>query len=349
MFTNFFAVNSNKRRKKKAVDTNGFVQLVANGSFFRDLDEAYRKSPTATMARLKFIEFCVPANLKDEYQKLWKRISNDYIDYGYFLLHQSYDVDGNKTDVTYLSPKKYLVKDLDDNDNASTFINTINGTVFPTFNDNKTVVKAQINDKGYPNFKGQIYMYNDTSNPYRLTPLVSVIDWMKTEANASTYVDKACENAMFGNNIFIVKKSSDSSVKELEILENIKETIRSVKGVEETAQNLLIEYSGDIEDVTKLLTKVSISNEVDVELLNATDEKASEKICLACYGFPLILVKQSEGVFGNSGEAIRVATEEWAKTCQKEAVNILDGFKDIGFNILKEENETISNTDITGA
>jgi len=114
------------------------------------------------------------------------------------------------------------------------------------------------------------------------------------------------------------------------------------------AQNLLLEYEGDIDDVTKLLSKVSISNDANVDLMNAVDEKAEQKICTACYGFPRILISQSEGIFGNSGEAIQVATDLWAKTCQKEAQNILDGFKEVGLNILKTPtNGSTDNTDDT--
>jgi hypothetical protein len=138
---------------------------------------------------------------------------------------------------------------------------------------------------------------------------------------------------MFGNNLFLIKKSSDASAKEIEVIDSVKEILAASKGVDETAQNLLLEYEGDTEDVTKLISKVSISNEINVDLLNASDSKAESKICVACYGFPRILISQSEGVFGNSGEALTVATEMWAKTCQRESTNILDGFKKIGIEI----------------
>lgn len=344
MFSNFFKVVGKKKRK--TADTKGYVQLDS-GLFFGNLDNAYLNSPTATMALLKFHEYCVPVNLIQKYQKLWKKIESDYIKYGYYLLLVSYDIDGNKIAYDYLNPKKYAVKDVDDNDNASTFINVKSSKVFPSFNDNVEIVKSQFAKNGFEKFSGQIYMYNDSSLPYRVTPLYSVLKWMNAEADASTYIEKACDNAMFGNNVFVVKKSSNATDVELGVLESIKEAISSTKGVEEAAQNLLIEYEGDIDDVAKLLAKVSISNDVNVDLLNAADDKASEKICLACYGFPQILVKQSDSVFGNSGEAIQVATDEWAKTCQKEAQNILDGFKEIGFKITIDtiENGSTTNTD----
>lgn len=353
MFTSFFKVLGKKKRK--AAKTNGFVQLGEDGLYFQNLDDAYLNSPTATMALLKFHEFCVPSNLIQKYQKLWKKVENDYIRYGYYLIHVSYNVDGSISGHSYLNPRYYLAKDKDDNDNVSTFIDVRSGAIYPAFNSNITVVLSQFEgagDKGYLDFKGQIYMYNDSSLPYRITPFYSVLNWMRSEADASTYVDKACDNAMFGNNIFIVKKSSNPSDREKEVMSEIKGAISSVKGVDEAAQNLMIEYEGDIEDVTKLLSKVSISNDVDVDLLNATDDKASEKICMACYGLPPILVKQNEGVFGNNGEALRVATQEWAKTCQKEATNILDGFKEIGFKITNDNipnNGSIDNTDTGGA
>jgi len=346
-FTDIFRVKSSKGRKKpiKVVD---YVE-IGEGKYFEEMDKAYLNSPTATMALLKFNEFCVPLNLKDEYQKLWKKVQNDFIRYGYYVLNVTYTVDGevDTEEVIYRDCKNYLVKDRDDNGNASTFINIETGVIYPAFNSNKEVVKAQIlaTEGGFQAYKGQIYMYNDSSLPYRITPMYSVLHWMGIEANSGTFVSKTCDNAMFGNSIFVMKKSSDAGEKEKAIIESVKETLSSVKGVEEANQNILLEYQGDIEDVTKLITKISISNDADVDLLNSVDDKAETKICIACYGFPRILISQSEGVFGNSGEAINVATEKWAATCQREAQNILDGFKEIGFNILNSENGSIDDTD----
>jgi hypothetical protein len=345
-FTDIFKINSVTRRKK-TVDTKGHVLLGENGLFFEEMDEAYLQSPTATMCLLKFHEYCVPVGLLDKYQDLWKKIENDYIRYGYYLLNVEYNIDGKVIGATYRNPKHFIVKDKDDNDNASTFKNIKTDTVYPTFNSNVTVVKSQFAKDGFEQYKGQIYMYNDSSMPYRITPMYSVLDSMKIESNSSTYASKACDNAMFGNNLFVVKKSSDASQKELEVLESIKEILSSAKGVDEAAQNLLLEYEGDIDDVTKLIAKVSISNDINVDLLNDTDSKAESKICTACYGFPRILISQSEGVFGNSGEALTVAEQFWATTCQKEANNILDGFKKIGIEITKptQENGSTSDTD----
>ncbi len=344
-FTDIFKVNS-ARKKKKAVDTKGVVLIGENGSYFKDLDNAYLNSPTATMALLKFHEYCVPADLADAYQSMWKRVENDYIRYGYFCLYVPYtiDADVNMESVEYRPASDYRIKEQDDTGKASIIINIKTGAEFPVFNSDKSVVKAQFLKEGYAKFKGQIYMYNDSSLPYRLTPLYSVLNWMQTEGNAGTFVSKTCDNAMFGNNIFVIKKSSDASAKELEIIESVREAISGVKGVEESAQNLLLEYEGDIEDVTKLLSKVSISNDANVDLMNSVDEKAEQKICTACYGFPRILISQSEGIFSQSGEAIQVATDLWAKTCRREAQNILDGFREVGLNILNTVPNGSTNT-----
>lgn len=345
MFTGFFKTISSKK-KKKAVDTKGYVQIGEDGLFFETLDDAYLKSPTATMCILKFLEFCVPVGLLTEYLPLWNKIRSDYIKYGYYILNVTYSIDGKVTGVKYKNPKHFLIKDKDDNDNASTFINTQSGAVYPAFNSNPEIVKSQF--KGdYTKYLGQIYMYNDSSKPYRITPLYSVIKWMQTEDDAPTYIKKSSDNAMFGNNLFIVKKSSDPTPKELEVLSEIKEMLTSVKGTDEAAQNLLLEYNGDIEDVTKLLYKVSVSNDVQVDLFNSTDEKASKKICTACYGFPEILISNNDGLFGNSGEALQTAEKFWSNTCLKEANKMLSGFQEIGIAITTKvtENASITNTD----
>lgn len=340
MFTGLFKVLGVK--KKKPVDTKGFVVIDADGVFFDRLDLAYLNSTTATMCLLKFLEYCVPEGLLDKYQDLWKKISNDYIRYGYFLLNVRYTIDGTvdtKDPFEYRSPRDYAVKNKDDNGNASMFLNLRTAKQIPAFNNDPMVVKSQWANlkKGYQDFTGQIYMYNDSAQPYRITPMYSALNWMRIESEAGTYVTKACDNAMFGNNLFVMKKSSDATAKELEIIQTVKETLTSAKSVEETAQNLVLEWEGDIADVPNLINKISISNEVNVELFNTTDDKAINKICLACYGFPKILVMDNDGLFGNSGEAITIATNNWAKTCQKEAANMMDAFKAIGVAITEEK------------
>ena len=346
MFTSIFNVVTG-RKKKKAVDTKGFVQLGEDGLYFQNLDEAFLNSPTATMCLLKFHEYCVPIGLLDKYQSLWKKIENDYIRYGYFLLNIEYDINAKAIEAHYRNPKDYVVKEKDDNDNASTFKNKSTGTLYPAFNPDIKIVKSQFAKEGFKKFKGQIYMYNDSSMPYRITPLYSVLKWMELESDASTYVSRASDNAMFGNNIFVVKASSadlsdmsPEALKEREILSDIKEALTEAKGVENTAQNILLEWKGDTEDVTKLITKVSISNDVNVDLLNSVDDKAESKICTACYNFPKILLFQNDGIFGDSGAAIETATKFWALSCQREANNILDAFKAIGIKITQETPQT---------
>jgi len=346
MFTSIFNVVTG-RKKKKAVDTKGFVQLGEDGLYFQNLDEAFLNSPTATMCLLKFHEYCVPIGLLDKYQSLWKKIENDYIRYGYFVLNIEYDIDAKVIGAHYRNPKDYLAKEKDDVDNTSVFKNKKTGVLYPAFNSEPLVVKSQFAKEGFEKFKGQIYMYNDSSMPYRITPLYSVLKWMELESDASTYVSRASDNAMFGNNIFVVKASSadlsdmsPEALKEREILSDIKEALTEAKGVENTAQNILLEWKGDTEDVTKLITKVSISNEVNVDLLNSVDDKAESKICTACYNFPKILLFQNDGIFGDSGAAIETATKFWALSCQREANNILDAFKAIGIQITQETPQT---------
>lgn len=354
MFTGFFKTVSSKK-KKKAVDTKGYVQIGEDGLFFESLDDAYLKSPTATMCILKFLEYCIPAGLLTEYIPLWNKIKSDYIRYGYYVLNVKYTAEGKVQEFIYKNPKHFLIKDKDDNDNASTFINIKTGSVYPAFNKNETIVKSQIVDTegGYLKYLGQIYMYNDTSMPYRITPMYSVIKWMQEENDSAAYAEKACDNAMFGNNIFVTKKSSDPTPREMEVVSELEEALKGAKGVENAAQNLLLQYEGDIEDVTKLIAKVSISNEVNVDLFNSMDDKAEDKICVACYNFPKILLFKESGIFGDSGAAIQTATDLYQQTCIKQANKMLEGFAEIGIAITKTvttvENASTTNTDSAAA
>ena len=345
-FIDLFTVKTKSRRKSKAVSTEGYISLGSDGSFFKDMDAAFLNSPTGTMVYLKFIEHCTFDNIEDYYVPIWRKIRSDYFKYGYFLLLVEYDIDGKVTAVFYRNPKKYVVKDFDDNDNASTFKNIASGKVYPTFNPNKEVLKAQFEKEGFEKFSGQIYMYNDSPLAYRITPLFSVLRDMQFEANASVYKEKANENAFFGNNIFVVKEPSNPTDRDTQIINDLRGVLKGSKGVEEASQNVLLTAKGDIEDVSKLLYKVSISNDIDIDLMEKSKDSASDTICMAAYCFPTILANKSEGIFGNSGEAIQVAMNIWKETCKTEAEKIYSAFQEIGIEILKPEvqNDDTNNT-----
>lgn len=334
-----------------------FNKLVETGDYFKEMDHAIQNSPTATMAVLMFKKYCVLPNLKDQFSDLWGKIIDEKIKYGYFTLWIEYDIDLNVKSANFRLSKNYRAKRIDDMGNVAQYLNVITGKKFPSFNPDKKVLKSQIKEAGgFEKFSGQIFQYNTTSQPYEITPLFSVYDWMKVEHDTPMHIGASADNALFGNNIFLMKKgaeSSDSPENTPKVISNTDRVIgalRAAKGTKNSGTNHVITVDTE-EDLTKVFTKTPIGNEIDLDKFNSVDDKAGKKICTACYCFPQILANPSEGLFGNSGDAMTQAINYWRTTCEFEAEKINMAFEKIGLNILDivetTNNEEISNVDQT--
>lgn len=327
-----------------------FNKLVETGNFFREMDYAIQNSPTATMVVLMFKKYCELKNLDEKFSDLWGKIIDEKIKYGYFTLWIEYDANLEPKSANFRLSKNYRAKRIDDLGNVSQYLNVITGKKFPAFNPDKTVLRAQIKAAGgFSKFSGQIYQYNTTSQPYEITPLFSVFDWMKTEHDTPTHISASADNALFGNNIFIMKKGAESSNTEEEtetkIVSNTDRVIgalRAAKGTKSSGTNHVITVDAEDEDLNKIFVKMPIGNDIDLDKFNNVDDKAGKKICTACYCFPQILASPSEGLFGNSGEAYQAAINFWRQTCEFEAEKILKAFNKIGIKITTDAVEPLN-------
>jgi len=318
-----------------------FIKLVETGDYFNEMDSAIQNSPTATMAVLMFKKYCKLENLKHEYEELWNKIVDEKIKYGFFTLWLSYDIDLNIKDIFFRQSKNYRAKKQDDTGKSSAYLNVATKKEFPAFNNNKIILTNQIQKAGgFKKFCGQIYQYNTTSTPYEISPFFSVFNWMKVEFDTPNHVSASADNSLFGNNLFIMKKSADSSndADGNPIVTNTDRVIgalRKGKGAVNSGSNFVLETDTD-EDLTKIITKIAIGNEIDVDKFNLVDDKAGKKICTACYCFPQILASPSEGLFGNSGDAYKTAIQFWRETCEFEAKKIQTEIEKIGINLTNE-------------
>lgn len=321
-----------------------FQKLVDEGDYFGELDQVIRDSPTASMAVLMFKKYCELPNLIQSFTPQWERIKDEKIKYGFFTLWVEYDIDFNVKSAHFRQSRFYRAKEMDDLGRATQYVNTRTDKVFPAFNSNKTVVAAQVEAAGgFDKFAGQIYQYNTTSAPYELSVFVPVFNWMKIEADAPTHISASADNALFGNNIFLMKKAAESSNEEDENgnkrvsnTDRVIAALRQAKTVKNSGTNHVITVDTE-EDLTKVFQKVEIGNNIDLDKFNAVDDKAGKKICTAAYCFPQILANPSEGLFGNSGEAYEAALSLWKSTCGFEALKILDAFLEIGVKITVDE------------
>jgi len=330
---------------KPVVEKIDFVKLVKQGDYFNELDAAITYSPTASMAVLMFKKYCTLPNIKKEFLPYWEKIKDEKIKYGFFTLWIEYDSDLKPTAAHFRLSKQYRVKKKDSLGKASTFLNVITGAEFPAFNSDPKIVKAQVEKAGgFEKFKGQIYQYNTTTADYEFSPFVSVFKWMEIEAATPTHVTAAADNALFGNNIFIMRKAAESSndpqdansPKKLTNTDRVLGALRNAKSVKKSGVNHVITVDTE-EDITKIFHKVEISNNIDVDKFNNADNKAADKICTAAYCFPKILANPTETLFGNSGEAYQAAIDIWRSTCEFEAEKIEAAFLEIGIPLREKD------------
>jgi len=327
--------------KRPIKEEKDFVKLIVKGDYFKEMDKAIRNSPTASMAVLMFKKYCTLPNLKNEFAPYFEKIKDEKIKYGFFTLWIEYDADLNVKAAHFRLSRDYRVKEKDDLGRASQFLNVRTGKKFPAFNSDKEVLKSQIAAVGgFEKFTGQIYQYNSTTDDYEFSVFVPVFKWMEIEYDTPTHIESSADNALFGNNIFLMKKAAESSAgvtdengnKVMSNTDKVVHALRQAKTVKNSGTNHVITVDTE-EDLTKVFTKVAIGNDIEIDKFNAVDDKAGKKICTAAYCFPQILANPSEGLFGNSGEAYQAAINFWAATCVYEAEKIEAAFTEIGLKI----------------
>lgn len=327
--------------KKPVKEQKDFVKLITSGDYFSQMDNAIRNSPTASMAVLMFKKYCVLPNIKPSFAPSFEKVKDEKIKYGFFTLWVEYDIDLNVKATHFRQSKNYRVKCKDDLGNASQYYNVNTKAVFPAFNKDKTVLRAQIEKAGgFDKFTGQIYQYNTTTANYEYSVFFPVFKWMEIEADTPTFITASADNALFGNNIFVMKKAAETSAGEggdgqpkvVSNTDRVVGALREAKSVKNSGTNHVLTVNTE-DDIDKVFMKVPIGNDIDIDKFNSVDDKAGKKICTAAYCFPQILANPSEGLFGNSGEAYKAAIDFWAKTCEFEALKIEAAFTEIGVNI----------------
>lgn len=326
-----------------------FLSLIDSGDYFSEMDFAIDNSATATMAVSMFKKYCTLENLKPQYNNLWNKIIDEKIRYGMFTLWIGYDANLEVKEIQFRQSKNYRVKKQDDTGKSSLYINVVTKKELPTFNSNKLVLQSQIEKSGgFSKFSGQIFQYNSTSKPYEITPLFSVYNWMKVEFDTPNHVSASADNALFGNNLFIMRESSESKIDDdgnviLTNTDRVVNALKKGKGAKNSGSNFVIKADTE-DDLSKLFVSIPIGTVIDVDKFNQVDDKAGKKICTACYCFPQILANPSEGLFGNSGDAYRTAIDFWKATCEFEANKIYDAILNLGIDLQIQVAEKVIET-----
>jgi len=262
--------------KKPVKEQKEFVKLIEKGDYFREMDNAIMNSPTASMAVLMFKKYCVLPTIKPSFVPVFDKIKDEKIKYGFFTLWIEYDIDLNVKAAHFRLSKNYRVKCKDDLGRASQYLNVNTEAVFPAFNKDKKVVAAQIEKAGgFDKFTGQIYQYNTTTANYEYSVFFPVFKWMEIEADTPTFITASADNALFGNNIFVMAKDSESSVGEggegqpkvISNTDKVISALRSSKSVKNSGTNHVLTVNTE-KKLDEVFMKTPIGNDIELDKFN---------------------------------------------------------------------------------
>lgn len=211
--------------------------------------------------------------------------------------------------------------------------------VLDVFNPNKNVVKSQIEAaKGIDKYKGQVLFYSlETKYYYPLSRIDSVMNDCDSEAQSGIYKNQLLRKGFFGKTVIVTRPLIDANVEEYlndgtlnpeyikaqSEAELTKKTLEDFVGAENAGGAMLVQmdFAGDkFEDA--ILFK-NIESNINPDLFQNVENSVRENILIAFNNLPVGLVKSNEGIFSNSGEAIKEMKKTYWENTSKER-NILE-------------------------
>jgi hypothetical protein len=214
--------------------------------------------------------------------------------------------------------------------------------VFDVYNPEPTVIKAQV-DKAtsWEKYKGQVLFVNDDSDYiYPLSRIDAVQTDCDTENQIGVYKNVLTRKGFFGKTAVITRPLVDSDLprtiwvdgKEVRNedfyqqeseRENFKKTIQDFVGAENAGGALHIELDFEHEDLDKAILFKNIESKIEPDLFEKIESSLRKNILIAFNNIPNGLVEQSEGIFSNSGEAIKEMKKQYDDNCNKERNQLL--------------------------
>jgi len=208
--------------------------------------------------------------------------------------------------------------------------------IVDVFNPAKEIVSHQVEKAGgIEKYQGQILYFNiDSQYYYPLSRIDSVFMECDNEYQSSVYKNTLLRKGFFGKTLVVTRPLVDDSfildaqngdaiavnrLREAESeRETFKKTITDFIGAENGggALHLEVDYKG--ENLADAILFKNIESNINDKLFEFTENSAVSKILMAYNNLPIILVKANEGVFGNSGESLRVAKETYWENTTKE-------------------------------
>jgi len=286
---------------------------------------------------------------------LTEDIARDIVDNDGCFIHVNYDGNFDISDWSVLpfnncrigqkDSKEYNGKILvcnDWNDIKKNPVRTLN-----VFNPAKEIVMYQVgvteNDsveviaEKMAKYQGQVLYVNMQSQYYYPLARIDAVSLdCRSEYLAGLYKNEILERGFFGKTLVVTRPLTDNDLiasaqmpnadaslirqwREAESeRENFKNTIQQFVGAGGSGGVLHMEVDFKGESLEDAILFKNIESNINDKLFQFTEDSVMAKILMAYNNLPITLVKASENLFGNSGDALRVAKETYWENTTKE-------------------------------
>jgi hypothetical protein len=158
-----------------------------------------------------------------------------------------------------------------------------------------------------------IHIRKDETFKYSLSDLEPVMSEALLENNSQVFRSKGAQDGFINTKLMTVApfKTSDDR-------KEFKKDMDGLRGAKNSNGVLLLETAQPSEDVSKQINLQDLSSTYNDKLFEYSDSQGERNICKA-FGVPLILVsKNDSGIFGNSGELLKVSKEQLYEDKEEE-------------------------------
>jgi hypothetical protein len=232
--------------------------------------------------------------------------------------------------------------------------NKEDAVIFDVFNKSDKIVQAQIDKAGtIEKYKGQVMYINlDSRYYYPLSRIDAVINDCDSESQAAIYKNMILRKGFFGKQIIMTPPLISNDEPEMvlndlgELVRNrefarrqaeadeVKKTIESFMGSENTGGALMIESPDFINGIDTVFKIQTISSDLNDKMFEYTENSVSKNILMAFNNIPVALVKSPDSaMFGNSGESITEAKKMYWENTSKERNKLETIINDIVQNL----------------